>query len=76
VLRQPALPRALGPPRRPPMGAMPYTSWQFLLADLLGGIVLLLLFLDPSRDLGPVLALLGPALLLWGWGWWRSKAKQ
>jgi hypothetical protein len=44
-----------------------YTSWQFLLADLLGVVVLLLLLLDPARDLGTVLALLGPALFLWGW---------
>jgi hypothetical protein len=58
------------------MGAMPYTSWQFLLADLIGGAVLLLLLLDLARDLGPVLALLGPALLLWGWGWWRGRVKS
>jgi hypothetical protein len=48
------------------MGTMRYTSWQFLLADLFGGVVLTLLLVDPTRDLGPVLALLGPALLLWG----------
>jgi hypothetical protein len=59
------------------MGTMLYTSWQFLLADQLGCVVvLLLLFLDPSRDLGPVLALLGAALFLWGWGWWRGRVKQ
>jgi hypothetical protein len=38
--------------------------------------VLLLLFLDLTPDLGPVLALLGPALFLWGWGWWRGRVKQ
>jgi hypothetical protein len=42
---------------------------------VLGGVVLLLLLLDLTRDLAPVLALLVPALLLWGWGWWRGRAK-
>jgi hypothetical protein len=36
----------------------------YLLANLLGGVVLLLLFLDPSRDLWPVFGLLGLAVLL------------
>jgi hypothetical protein len=33
----------------------------YLLANLLGGVVLVLLLLDPSRPLGPVFVLLGQA---------------
>jgi hypothetical protein len=47
------------------------SAW-FVAAEAVAGVVLVLLILDPTRDLGPVLCLLALAVGLFGVGTWRA----